>query len=304
MNKLKNILSDIYHFGCYFAYEYWMKGHFQGRKTKHKSVLNYLFKFYKLNNYNLETDDDFSEIDNKNENIWILWWQGEENMPEVVKLCYKSLQLHKNGHNVVLLTSQNLSDYVKLPEWIYNKFDNKKITITHFSDIVRIYLLSHYGGFWVDATLFFTRDLPENLPEFYTIKQKKDDDIYASNYKWTGFFLAGRKTNPLFYKTYIMLVKQYWYKHNKLINYYILDYIIRLLYDNDKTIKKIIDSVDYNNDDVDFLQINLNSTFNLIEWNIIKNRTGIFKLSWKQQYVDKDSNGNLTYYGKILNDDF
>ncbi|MBQ2600045.1 hypothetical protein II582_01420 [bacterium] len=43
-----------------------------------------------------------------------------------------------------MLTQDNYKDYVKLPEFILKKVKEKKITITHLSDIIRMALLKEY----------------------------------------------------------------------------------------------------------------------------------------------------------------
>lgn len=39
--------------------------------------------------------------------IWVCWWQGEEQMPDIVKACYHSIQKHACTHPVILITSEN-----------------------------------------------------------------------------------------------------------------------------------------------------------------------------------------------------
>lgn len=54
-------------------------------------------------------------------NIWVMWWQGESGMPEIVKMCYNSIKANAGSHPVVLITRENYKDYVKLPEFIEEK---------------------------------------------------------------------------------------------------------------------------------------------------------------------------------------
>ncbi len=92
--------------------------------------------------------------------VWVMWWQGKEQMPPIVKACHESLLRHARGLEVVLITRDNVSDYVKLPEKIRRKLDEGRILLPALSDYVRASLLSNYGGIWVDSTMFFVRDIP------------------------------------------------------------------------------------------------------------------------------------------------
>ena len=44
--------------------------------------------------------------------IWVCWWQGEEQMPELVKQCYKLLKRYSGRHPVKLLTKDNYQKYI------------------------------------------------------------------------------------------------------------------------------------------------------------------------------------------------
>ena len=83
--------------------------------------------------------------------IWVFWWQGLYDMPPVIQECYKSVIRNANGRDVILLTEDNYKDYVQLPFHILDKFNNRIISYTHFSDILRVVLLKEYGGLWIDA---------------------------------------------------------------------------------------------------------------------------------------------------------
>ena len=55
------------------------------------------------------------EFKNKNvskEPIWVMWWQGEENAPEIVKCCINSIRKNANNHEVIIISEKNLKNYV------------------------------------------------------------------------------------------------------------------------------------------------------------------------------------------------
>ena len=86
--------------------------------------------------------------------IWWCWLQGLEAAPDIVKSCYNSLL--KLGKEIIVITHENMSDYIQLPDYIMEKHAKGIITRTHLSDLIRIELLSKYGGTWIDSTVLCT----------------------------------------------------------------------------------------------------------------------------------------------------
>ncbi len=50
--------------------------------------------------------------------IWICWWQGLDQAPELVKICVNSIRKNAGGHKVIILTEDNYKDYVDMPSWV------------------------------------------------------------------------------------------------------------------------------------------------------------------------------------------
>lgn len=89
--------------------------------------------------------------------IWILWLQGFDEAPELVKVCVLSIErtLGKSEY-ICLLDENNLFDYIDLPDYIVEKWHKGIIDDTRFSDLIRLRLLNVYGGIWMDSTIYFT----------------------------------------------------------------------------------------------------------------------------------------------------
>ncbi|MBT8922009.1 capsular polysaccharide synthesis protein, partial [Lactobacillus delbrueckii subsp. bulgaricus] len=86
--------------------------------------------------------------------IWWCWLQGEDKAPRVTKTGLASLRRNLPDYDLRVVTWDNINDYVDLPQVIYNKFEAGWISGAQFSDILRLALLSEYGGFWVDSTVY------------------------------------------------------------------------------------------------------------------------------------------------------
>lgn len=226
--------------------------------------------------------------------IWVFWWQGEENMPTIVKACYNSIKKNRGLYKVILLDQKNFYNYVNIPTYILNKLESGKISITHFSDILRFNLLAKYGGWWMDATIYLPQSI-EYKNSLYTIKQPYNPD-YISNGLWSGFLWYMPIGHPL-----AIFVRDclhtYWYKENKLVAYFLIDHIIKLFYDKNYLFQREIQDLNCESPNLYFFQSSDSlKYYNELEWeNIVKNNK-FFKCNWKQVYYDK---GN--FHEKILN---
>ena len=97
------------------------------------------------------------------ERLWSIWLQGEESAPPLVKACWRSVRHNCPSHNLVVLDSETVFDYITLPAEIKAKWRSGKISPAHFTDICRVELLYEHGGIWLDATDFVASDFPEWL---------------------------------------------------------------------------------------------------------------------------------------------
>ncbi len=132
--------------------------------------------------------------------IWVFWWQGESGMPELVKCCYQ--QLRTNNNNVILITQDNINEYVHIPDYIFEKVRAGKISFTHLSDILRVSLLAEYGGLWVDSTCWVAGSIPTEVYDMALISPRTKgmpDFPSWSNSRWCGWGMGTNVThNPLF----------------------------------------------------------------------------------------------------------
>jgi len=125
--------------------------------------------------------------------IWLLWLQGEEHAPVIVKQCIASWRRSNPSWQVCVLNSTTLAQHVTLdlqhPEW-------KKLSPNHQSDLIRLDLLSRHGGVWADASTWCHEPLDDWLPEqmdagFFAFYRPGQDRPIAT------WFMASCTANPL-----------------------------------------------------------------------------------------------------------
>ena len=95
-------------------------------------------------------------IHTKTNRVWICWLQGMENAPEVVQICYASMKRHLTDREIIVITEENINQYVAFPEYIQRKYKEGRIPYAQFSDLLRLELLIRYGGTWIDSTVLCT----------------------------------------------------------------------------------------------------------------------------------------------------
>lgn len=123
-------------------------------KTKQKLEKKYNWKLEEFDKTYTEKEHKTSDI------IWICWFQGMDNAPELVKNAI-NLLLRITRIKSDSTYRKNISDYVTFPEYIMTKWKQGVITHTHMTDLLRLELLINYGGLWLDATVLCTGDAPE-----------------------------------------------------------------------------------------------------------------------------------------------
>lgn len=179
------------------------------------------------------------EKDN-NEKIFTLWFQGEDNAPEIVKKCFQSIR-DRYGDRFILLTDKNLYDYISLPDYIMEKWKNKQIVPANFSDLVRIELLYRYGGYWFDATDFLTGNIPQVIKEapFFMYVTS---DVYFPHMFVQTCFMRGKKNDPLM-AMWRTLVHHYWKNEPMACEYFLVHMLLKLLVRENKDARRLFEQM-------------------------------------------------------------
>lgn len=236
--------------------------------------------------------------------IWVCWWAGIETAPKIVQQCVKSIFANSNNRDVYLITKDNYNQFVKVPDFFLEKLNSQKIGFAHFADYLRVSLLEKYGGLWLDATIFCSKEIPDNIFEFplYTLKSKYCENTrYTSKYQWVTFCLGGWRGN-IFYSFLKEAFEVYWSQNEYAIDYLFFDYIIDLARKNIPSIKKNMDKIPINTPHRDDLQAAMNAQLPAEDFEkIIKDDTGLYKLSWRESYSEVTTDGKESVYGYFIN---
>lgn len=207
------------------------------RQQRHLVRARIIYKYAKSFLLDLNEINDGPVVhDDASEKIFTIWQQGEENAPELVKACFRSIR--KNcKQELVVLDDNNLSEYIQLPSYVMEKYHAGKIGRAHFADICRVELLYKYGGYWADATDFFTQPIPDWVKKhdffmFLTGENTGSPYSFCQN----CFIHACRGAYLL--AAWRAMIHRYWRENDKPMDYFVHQLLFKTMVENDPRAKK------------------------------------------------------------------
>ena len=238
----------------------------------------------KIDNEIIEKSTKFPKI------IWVLWQQGEAQMPETVRASMKTIKdfAKRSGCEFHFLTDENLYSYISIPKDIIEKNKNKQLSSAAFADIVRASLLFEHGGIWMDATLFVSPYATLEMFEgdFFSLNHPpvhpEKIERTISDFKWVGYCLAGKKGKSYF--KHIRDIFIYFVRKCPIfIDYLMMDYFILSEYELNDEFKNLVDELPVlaPAERVWFLRDHANDIFDENVWTEVLKTTPIMKTTYK-----------------------
>lgn len=196
------------------------------------AVLGYLHRYIPEINSAWEEETAPDRTSSGPERIFSVWLQGEENAPEIVKACFRSIR-RNCSQQLVVLDGTTLGKWIQLPAPILRKWREGKIRPAHFTDICRTELLYRYGGIWLDATAFVMRPVPEEI-------LAEDFFIYMGGSTLKGSyafvqncFFRAVKGNYLL-GAWNHAIQTYWMHEDRILDYFTHQLLFELVVENDR----------------------------------------------------------------------
>ena len=307
--KISLTKSIMKEYGFIFGFKYAFLLKTKQYKKYIDLVYKYLLRFYssEIQMFNSKPPEKLNnELGIKN--VFVCWWQGYENMPNLCKSCYKKLKSVLNhNYKLIFITKENYKEYVDIPTYIIEKMEKGIIPVTQFSDILRQGLIAQNGGIWIDSTIWTNEGINkyiDQIGEFWSvgleaIYNKKVIGQLISSCKWSSFIIGGTKDSR-FFKISFYLMCRFYERHNTPIDYFLQNLVFKIVFDKIDCCKDMISNVAPSNPNLYELKNIFNERFDNERYASLNNSTSFFKLTYKANYktrVDED----MTYYGFVMN---
>lgn len=230
--------------------------------------------------------------------VWVSWMQGMDKAPALVQRCYRSLQENLRDREIIVITDENVEEYVSFPKHIIEKYKRGIITRTHFSDLLRIELLCKYGGTWIDSTVFCSGS---NIPSYMLdselfMFQKLKPGADGSVQRISSWFMTAHSNNKILLAVKDLLY-EYWKTHSDLIDYFLIHHFVGIVSEYYK--EDWNKMVQYPNSMPHILLLMLFEPFNQEKWDAVTSVCPFHKLAYKRSEEEMAKEG--TYYKYIMN---
>ena len=295
MRGILDALRMIYHvfyivFGINVDKHYW---------AKHRLNMKFLRKHISLDVASAPTSLLVSPEEYK---IWVLWWQGEAQMPKIVQTTYHSIR-KASEKEVVLITKESVGDYVDIPVYISEKVESGKMSLAALSDYIRVSLLYKYGGLWIDSTVLCAKKLPMEIfdMKLFSIRNKPSGMKYVAAGKWNVQFLGTNQVHAKVFYLMKSIFEQYWKKYSVIMDYLLVDYSFQYIYESDAECRASFDAIPISNSHMHELLPMMNEPFAPLKWNeLLAGDNYLFKLTYKIPFIEQ-VDGKPTFYSYVLN---
>ncbi len=182
---------------------------------------------------------DFASLPNPNKapniprHIWMLWQQGWDKAPPIVKACAQSWKDMNPDWELHLLDETTIADFVPS----YNDIHAPKASRTARANIARLSLLHKHGGIWADATLFCQQPLDDWIYKAMGAGFFMFSDPRPYRYSEIWFMASDRQTYLM--SKWFELVSDYWHHFKRPHHYYWMEYLFEFLALNDPEVANV-----------------------------------------------------------------
>lgn len=241
---------------------------------------------------------EYNDLEQKRSNkVWVCWLQGIENAPLLVQKCFESLNKNLIDKEIIVITDENYTQYVKFPKHIIEKWQDGTITNTHFSDLLRLELLINHGGTWIDATVLCTgSNIPSYILDsdlfFYQILKPGLDGHSLMISSW----LITSCTNNKVLLVTRELLYEYWKKEKSMKDYFLLHMFMSIVLERYpeeyNKVFKMCNSIPH------ILLLSLFNKYDESYYSEIKKLSNFHKLNYKRK--EEEFNMKNTYYDILI----
>jgi hypothetical protein len=121
--------------------------------------------------------------------IWAFW--DNDIIPDIVQKCINTWKKFNPDYEINIVNKKNLSEY--LPDVDFYKIKHIDNSVEKFSDMVRLHLLSKYGGIWSDASVICLKPYDSWIPDLREETESEFIGFYIDSFTLPKF----KETSPV-----------------------------------------------------------------------------------------------------------
>lgn len=196
--------------------------------------------------------------------IWQFWQQGiDEKTPKIVRICQDSVKKFSNGYEVIVLSKETLVQYIdELPDYIWKKFGTGGYDFPKIANLIRLQLLSAYGGVWLDSTIYLTKPLEESWlqKDFFALQRSEtpppDSEIFSAydpiGLTWESASFVRMQNSFMIAKPHHKIIDdllsihfEYWKKESQINHYFFFQIMFNRMMQHEEWKNLNCETVDY-----------------------------------------------------------
>jgi hypothetical protein len=222
-----------------------------------------------------------------------VYWDSDI-QPDVVQHCIAAMRRHlPSDLTLVELNARNLQEWITIDPRIMNKVDIP----AHAADMIRLHLLSTYGGMWIDASCL----LNDTFTDYVARIREEDFFLYTYNGARTGNWFIWARSSSYRLQLLRATLDAWFLAGNGWSNYFHFHDTVEMLYWTDARYR----------DDWDHgLHIHPKELFDCHkalgrsvtddEWNRVRHAQPINKLSWRKYNAPELRSDSSTGVARLM----
>lgn len=221
--------------------------------------------------------------------VWTMWLQDKR--PEIIQMGLDSIFCFYP--QTVIITDENLSQYLDIPAHIMDKYRRGIIAPAHFSDYVRVALLDMYGGTWIDTSCLMMDKIPDFIMKqtFFMLQNPNKKDV-------SNFFIHAAPNN-FFIRCIRVFLEEYWRHERRAIDYFFFHLFVTVLFTYHPWCNRIwFGQIPYLNSNVKYFSYFLGRTADMDAWRYFARTCFIYKIHRRSTVAKNNPN---SWYFFLLN---
>jgi Capsular polysaccharide synthesis protein/Tetratricopeptide repeat len=167
--------------------------------------------------------------------VFVFWAQGIDAAPPIVRRCAAEVRRRHREGDVVFLDAASAREHAEVPADLAGRLGHEW---TRLSDLLRLELLSTYGGVWMDATCLPRARMQDVVPDLL------ESGFFAFTYRHArlgNWFLASEPNHYL-----VAMLREahyaYWRVYDHVVDYYLFHHLFEMLYHLDERFAAVWDA--------------------------------------------------------------